>query len=149
MHLTQFTDYSLRVLIYLGVSENDATISEIADRYSISRNHLVKVVHRLGQLEYIHTTRGRNGGLSLKVDPKTITLDKIVKNTEPNSYLIECFDQKNNRCILSSGCKLKSVLVEAERAFLDVLRSYTLEDVLRNKHELQGLLHIDITSLKK
>ncbi len=142
MQLTLYTDYSLRVLIYLGVHHNRlATISEIAAGYGgISRNHLVKVVHNLSIHGYIRTTRGKGGGLMLAREPRAINIGDVVRHTEVNFDVVECFDKERNRCPITPACRLKGALREALSAFMVVLDGYTLADVLANKHELSALL---------
>lgn len=140
MQLTLYTDYALRTLIYLALTNDTATITEIADRYNISRNHLVKVVHNLGKLGYITTTRGRQGGLRLAHAPSKINIGEVVRRTEPNFHLVECFDREKDACAITPGCRLKGVLNEAFHAFTDVLDRYTLEDITRNKKQLRELL---------
>jgi Rrf2 family nitric oxide-sensitive transcriptional repressor len=140
MQLTQYTDYALRTLLYLAVTEENATITEIAERYSISRNHLVKVVHNLGKLGYITTIRGRQGGLRLARAPEHINLGDVVRRTEPNFHLVECFSRDSDRCILTPSCQLKGVLAKAMAAFLAVLDGYTLADLIENRRELERLL---------
>lgn len=131
MQLTQYTDYSLRVLIYLGRhQEKLTTITEIAEFYHISRNHLVKVVHHLGQCGYIETLRGKNGGIRLARAPQDIQLGQLVRDTEPNFNLAECFDKEKNRCVIVRDCKLQGVLHQAKHNFLATLNNYTLADVL-------------------
>lgn len=140
MQLTQYTDYALRTLLYLAVTNENATITEIAERYNISRNHLVKVVHNLGKLGYITTVRGRQGGLRLTRPPESINLGEVVRRTEPNFHLVECFDRVNDQCILTPGCQLKGILAKAFKAFLAVLDEYTLADLISNRKELERLL---------
>lgn len=140
MQLTQYSDYALRTLIYLAVEDDNATISEISDRYKISRNHLVKVVHNLGKLGYIITVRGRHGGLRLALPPEQINIGEVVRRTEPNFNIVECFDGANNTCVITPACRLKGVLAEAYRAFSNTLDQYTLADMTVNKKELQRLL---------
>ncbi|WP_447927797.1 MULTISPECIES: Rrf2 family transcriptional regulator [unclassified Vreelandella] len=143
MQLTQFTDYSIRVLIYLAVKgEERATISEIAETFEISRNHLMKVVQALSQKNYVTAMRGKNGGLWLARDPKTIKMGELVREMEHDMGLVECF-QRGNTCVITPSCQLRSVLGEALAAFLAVLDRYTLSDVLDNRHpELAGLMRI-------
>lgn len=140
MQLTQYTDYALRTLLYLAVTKENATITEIAERYNISRNHLVKVVHNLGKLGYITTIRGRQGGLRLARSPESINLGEVVRRTEPNFHLVECFDLLNDQCILTPGCQLKGVLGKAFKAFMVVLDGYTLADLISNRRELERIL---------
>ena len=130
MHLTRFTDYSLRVLVYLAVKgEERSTIHEIASSFEISRNHLMKVVQDLSHKGYITAIRGKNGGLILKKAPEDIRLGKLVCDTEHDLQLVECFGEKN-ACRITPACQLQPILVEALRAFLAVLDQYTLADLL-------------------
>jgi Rrf2 family nitric oxide-sensitive transcriptional repressor len=130
MRLTSFTDYSLRVLVYLAVSgEEQVTIREISQRYGVSRNHLMKVVQALSQKGYLIALRGKNGGLRLKISPAEINVGTLVREMENDLVLAECLGD-NNQCILTPACKLKFVLSEALNAFFEVLDAYTLEDML-------------------
>jgi Rrf2 family nitric oxide-sensitive transcriptional repressor len=132
MRLTLYTDYSLRVLIYLANREDEnVTITELADFYQISRNHLVKVVHNLGLDGYILTTRGRNGGLKLARPAKEILIGEVVRSTEPDFDLLECFNPATDKCVITKSCSLKSVLFDAQAGFLDVLDKYTLADIAK------------------
>ncbi len=142
MRLTMYTDYSLRVLIFLASkpSTEMSTVQEISDAYQISKNHLTKIVHELGKLELIETTRGRGGGIRLSVDPSSINVGELVRKTEDDFHLVECFDPSKNTCILSKACLLKGVLYEALQAYFAVLDRYTIADFLHNKDELQSLL---------
>ncbi|MEW4211788.1 Rrf2 family transcriptional regulator [Priestia megaterium] len=142
MRLTQYTDYSLRVLLYLGVRDNNklSNIKEIAEAYNISKNHLMKIIHELGKLGLIETIRGRNGGIRLAQLPKDINIGKVVRQTEEDFHIVECFDHEGNFCVISPVCKLKNVLHEAMQAFIKVLDQYTLEDLIQNKDELNLLL---------
>ncbi|MCT8138465.1 Rrf2 family transcriptional regulator [Anaerobacillus sp. CMMVII] len=145
MHLTAFTDYSLRVLLYLGNQPENklSSIKEIAAIYNLSTNHLSKIVFELGKLELIETNRGRNGGIKLKKPANEINIGWVIQQTEENLELVECFNKTNNACILTAACRLKHVLNEALVAYLDVLSSYTLEDLLLNKEELQSIFHLE------
>lgn len=143
MQLTLYADYSLRVLLFLGLQPDRlSTINEIAESYHISRNHLVKVVHNLGQLGYINTTRGRNGGMSLARAPESINIGEVVRKTEVSFDLVECFNMVSNTCPIAPVCALKTALMEAQCAFLKVLDRYTLADVLKNKQDLALLLRV-------
>jgi Rrf2 family nitric oxide-sensitive transcriptional repressor len=137
MQLTLYTDYSLRVLIYLGLRRDRlSTVSEIAESYGISRNHLVKVVHNLASLGFIQSTRGKGGGLSLARAPEHINIGDVVRHTEQNFNIVECFDGKNRACPITAVCRLKGVLSDAASAFMRVLDGYSLADVLKNEHKL-------------
>jgi len=137
MRLTQYTDYSLRVLLYLA-HKNDqmVTISELADFYKISRNHLVKVVHNLGLKGYLHTTRGKNGGLRLARPAHEIVIGDVVRKVEPDFELLECFNTTTDHCVITNACVLKSVLIRARDDFLSTLDLYTVADAVKgmNKH---------------
>lgn len=141
MRLTTFTDYSLRVLIYLSLDEDDlTTISEIADAYNISKNHLMKVVHYLGQQGYIETLRGKSGGIRLAKKPDQINLGALVRATEVNTALVECLSPNASDCCIEPVCGLRGILQRSLRAFYSVLDEYTLADVTRNRDNLRMLL---------
>jgi Rrf2 family nitric oxide-sensitive transcriptional repressor len=143
MQLTLHTDYSIRVLIYLGLNPGRlVTISEISGAYGISRNHLVKVVHGLGKRGYIDTFRGQHGGMKLAHEPDKISLGDVVRQTE-NFNLVECFDEETDTCPITAACVIKGVLEHAQESFLKVLDSYSLADVLKNEKRLSPLLQLD------
>jgi Rrf2 family transcriptional regulator, nitric oxide-sensitive transcriptional repressor len=145
MRLTDYTDYSLRTLMYLGLNrEQLVTIQEIADTYNISKSHLMKVVHQLGVAGLVETVRGRSGGLRLGKEPDQINLGDVVRRTEPDFMMVECFNQAHNNCILSPSCELQGVLRRATAAYLDVLNGVTLADLLRNSKSLRKLVRIDL-----
>lgn len=134
MRLTLHTDYALRTLLYLGGRPSvRVSIRDIAQAYGISENHLVKVVHRLGQEQFITTTRGRGGGLTLGRPAQEIGIGEVVRFTEDDMMLVDCEGRAagNRACILSPSCHLRGVLGEALGAFLAVLDRYTLADLLR------------------
>lgn len=144
MQLTQYTDYSLRVLIYLSLHDGQlATINEIAYNYGISRNHLGKIVYNLATSGYISTTRGKGGGMRLLKAPEKINLGEVVRNTEGQFNLAECFDSTHNTCSITSYCQLKDVFWEARSAFLAVLDRYTLADIIKNKDELRSVFRVE------
>ncbi len=140
MQLTTYTDYGLRVLIYLACTEDGATVAEIAKQYGISRNHLVKVVHRLSQLGYILTERGRFGGIRLANSPEDISLGRVVRDLESTRAIVECFSPKSNTCPIAPVCGLKGVLIQAEAAFQHVLDEHTLADVIVDRKSLSAIL---------
>jgi len=143
MQLTLYTDYSLRVLLYLGLNARRlATITDIAQSYGISRNHLVKVVHNLATQGFINTTRGRGGGITLARAPAKINIGDVVRHTEVNFHLVECFDRERNTCPIAAACFLKSALYEAQQAFVAVLDRYSLADVVDNKDWLRSVLKV-------
>ena len=148
MHLSTFTDYSLRVLIYAAArAPEQVSLTELAEAYHISRNHLIQVVRRLGHLGYLENTRGRGGGIRLGKDPKTIRLSEIVKATEPGFEMAECFQKKGGqRCRLTPICRLRGILGEATQSFLDTLDQYTLADIVTNRAQVLAALGGETTA---
>lgn len=130
MQLTQHSDYSLRVLIFLAVMRDElATIPQIAEAYGISRAHLMKVVQELGQLGLVETVRGRGGGLRLALDPSEIRLGEVLRKTEERLDLVQCLSSQPDRCRIEPACRLKGALKEALEAFIQALNRYTLADI--------------------
>ncbi len=142
MHLTMYTDYALRTLIYLATHPEGGTVGEIAEAYGISRNHLVKVAHNLGKSGYILTVKGRSGGLTLARPAAKIRVGDIVRDMEPNMDLVECFGG-SSKCPISPVCRLRSALGKANKAFMDALDEYTLAAVASNRSDLAALLKND------
>ncbi|MBB6282536.1 nitric oxide-sensing transcriptional repressor NsrR [Geobacillus subterraneus] len=142
MQLTNYTEYALRVLLFLGtLDEGEKTnIKEISTAFSLSEHHLSKIVHELGKLGYIETIRGRNGGIRLAKRPEEIIIGAVVRETEDNLSLVECFAAHGNECVLTPACRLRFALREALEAFLRVLDAYTLADLLENRTSLRTLL---------
>lgn len=131
MQLSKFSDYSIRVLIFLAVNPDRlCTIEEIADNYAISREHLRKIVHNLTTTGIVAGKRGRGGGLKLAMAPEDINIGTVLRQTEESYLLVECFDPDEQSCRLAGACKLAWVLHEALTAFLQVLDRYTLADLL-------------------
>lgn len=146
MHITRYTDYSLRVLIYLAVNKDKlSTINEIAASYDISKNHLMKIVQQLNVQGYVLATRGRNGGIKLNLKPSEINIGSLVREVEDKKKLVECFDD-NNQCVITPSCQLKSIFAEAQEGFFKVLDGYTLDDLLdkNNPKKLGDLLSIQL-----
>ncbi len=138
MHLTSFTDYSLRVLIFVATApEGRTTIAEAARVLAVSENHLVKVVHALGKLGLLHNTRGRGGGLQLAGPPSSIHVGRVLRATECMD-IAECFDPDSNLCGLAGRCRLEGVLHEALDAFYAVLDRYTLQELLAAPAPVSG-----------
>lgn len=136
MHLTRFTDYSLRVLIYLGTHpERTCSIAEIANAYGISQNHLVKVVHGLRREGFVTSVRGRSGGVRLARAEQDINVGDLVRRTEDDLRLVDC-----SRCAIAPGCGLIGALGQALGAFLAVLDGYTLADLVTKRAEIALLL---------
>ena len=145
MRLTRFTDYALRTLMYVGAHEpRQSSIAEIARAYGISETHLVKVVHQLGRLGLIRTTRGRGGGIRLGKLPCEITVGAVIRQTEEDLALVECF--VGGACAITAPCRLRRVLGEALAAFLAVLDRYTLADLLADKAASEIAMLLGLTS---
>lgn len=143
MRLTTHSDYSLRVLMYLGARPDRlATIEEIARAYGISENHLMKVVHRLAQHGFVETVRGRGGGLRLKGEAASIRLGAVVRAVEEDFRLVECFGS-DDLCRITDVCRLKRVLNQALGAFLSSLDGWTLADLVAKPKALVDALAID------
>ena len=133
MRLTQWTDYTLRVLMYCAACEGreqPVTISEVAESYDISRSHLTKIVQQLAAQNLLETSRGRGGGMRLLTPAKDINVGALVRSTETDFTLVECFDVTTNQCRLSSHCRLKGVLWQAMQAYLAELDGVTLADLV-------------------
>ena len=143
MRLTTFTDYSLRVLIYLGMcSDRRAAVGEIAASYGISKNHLMKVILFLADEGYVVTVRGRGGGVQLKLDPGRIRIGDVVRRSEAGSALVECFSPAASECRIESACRLRGAFHKAAQAFYAVLDTYTLADLIENRAAMARLLRI-------
>ena len=138
MQLTSFTDYALRTLIYLASLPKDelTNITEVTDLFGVSRNHMVKVINRLGQLGYVHTVRGKNGGICLLKAPQEITVGGVVRDLEPLD-LVNCSVEF---CHITPACRLKEKLAQAKMAFMAELDGCTIEELLRDNSELLILL---------
>ncbi len=135
MKLTRYTDYALRVLLYLGTRpERVCSISEMSRAYGISQNHLMKVVHDLGKAGFVASARGRLGGIRLARPPGEIGIGSVVRHTEDGFDLADC-----GSCIIAPACGLTGVLREALAAFMTVLDSYTLADLLEKKVDMLSL----------
>lgn len=133
MRLTQWSDYTLRVLMYCAACQDrvqPVTITEIASSHGISRSHLTKIVQELGAQGLLETTRGRGGGIRLLKSANQINLGQVVRQTETDFKMVECFDPALNQCGLSRNCKLKGVLQQATDCYLAVLDAVTLQDLV-------------------
>lgn len=147
MRLSTFTDYSLRVLMFLGIdTDRKATIAQIAASYAISENHLMKVVHQLGRAGYIETVRGKGGGIRLARLPADINLGAVIRQTETDFDLVECF-AANSKCRVQPACRLQSVLSEAVQALFQVFDAYTLADLLDPRAQLAEAIGIELTAI--
>lgn len=133
MQLTIFTDYGLRSLMYLAAHRDRmCSVREIAEYYGISRNHLVKVVHHMGQIGFVDSTKGKGGGIRLVRDPAKFKLGDVVRALEPSMDMVECFNRDTNTCRITGACQLKHYLSEAKGAFISTLDRYTLADTVKN-----------------
>ena len=146
MRLNVQTDYALRQLMYLAVNRGRlCTIREVSGHYGISNNHMIKVAYLIGQAGFVATTRGRSGGLALKMAPEQIVIGDVVRKMEADFAIAECFQSgKNNNCVIAPSCRLKSVLKEAVEAFTTVLDRYTIADLVRGNDGLRELLFREV-----
>ena len=141
MQLTQFSDYGLRMAIYLACHpERWVSVEEISRAYGISRHHLVKVVQTLTDLGVVEARRGRGGGMRLALDPAEINVGWLIRRTEPHFNLVECFDLETNTCPIVPACGLKGALRRAQQAFLGVLDEYSLDQFVTRRADLVLLL---------
>jgi Rrf2 family nitric oxide-sensitive transcriptional repressor len=144
MRLTVYTDYALRLLMYLAIKDDGlATIAEVAESYDISRNHLMKVAHQLGVAGYVATVRGRSGGLKLARPAADINLGDVVRDTEQDMALVPCMSPVDAACAIRPSCLLKRALDKATAAFLSVLDEYSLGDLVKPRHALRNLLEME------
>ena len=146
MRLTRHTDYAFRALIYLGLLEQGklATIGSIATDYGISRNHLMKVIQKLVQNGYVHSVRGKFGGVCLARSLGDVRLGAVARVTEPRERMLDCRDNGNGvSCPLAEDCPLQDAMDEAMNAFFEVLDRYTLEDLLAQPDRLAVLVGMD------
>jgi Rrf2 family nitric oxide-sensitive transcriptional repressor len=144
MRLTVYTDYALRLLMYLAVKDDGlATIAEVAESYDISRNHMMKVAHQLGLAGYVETVRGRTGGLRLARPAGAINLGDVVRHTEQDMALVPCMAPADAACAIRPSCLLKRALGRATAAFMDVLDGYSLGDLVKPRNALRNLLEIE------
>lgn len=134
MQLTRHTDYALRILMYLAANhERLVTVVELANFYNISRNHLVKVVQGMVEHGFLHTTRGKNGGMQLARKSEDISIGKVVRKMENHFNMVECFDSAQGGCTLDGACRLKGLLARATEDFLSSLDTISLADISKPK----------------
>jgi Rrf2 family nitric oxide-sensitive transcriptional repressor len=130
MRLAEYTDYALRVLMYCAAHPDRlVTIAELAERHGVSKNHLMKIVNHLGHQGLLRTTRGRGGGVALLRKPSEIRVGEVVRTSETDLRMVECFDASTNTCLLTPTCRLKRVFDSALRAYLNELDKATLADL--------------------
>lgn len=131
MHLSYFSDYALRVLLYSGGRDRRwCTSEEVATTFGVSRHHIVKVVNALQHQGYLETMRGRGGGFRLARDAASVNIGEVVRRNEPSLAVVECFDRATNTCPLAPACGLKGALRAAADAFFTTLDRYSLADLL-------------------
>ena len=151
MQLTLHADYSLRVLLYLAENpDRYVSTREISEAYAISKNHLVRVVQTLHASGFVEVTEGRRGGVKLARDPAAINLGEVVRKTEPNFRIVECFDLETNTCPIVPACRLHGVLASALDSFFSVLDGYSLADLGKTPRgqSLSKYLHIENAPLR-
>lgn len=142
MRLKKQSDYALRILMFLAThGEGTHTIKDIAQRFEISQNHLMKVVQSLAQLGYLHTVRGKNGGVRLGKPAKEIRIGQVLVQVGEQNELAECFIQTGN-CKIEPGCRLKLALNKANQAFFASLDHYTLADIVDPPGQIIELLNL-------
>lgn len=144
MELSQFTDYSLRALMFLAADrDRRVMVSEIADAYSISRHHLIKVVNRLGKLGYVQTHRGRGGGITLAMAPEAISVGAVIRQTETLAP-VPCLGESEAGCVIAGRCGLQPALARAQDAFLETLDPLTIADVVPSPRRLRHALGLSL-----
>lgn len=144
MRLTVQTDFALRTLMFLGLSEGHQTIEVIARHYGISKNHLMKVAQRLVAEGYVESVRGRGGGLALARPPETLNLGTIVRKFEDVGTFVECFDPVTNQCVATPACGLKHILAGGVAAFMAHLDQYSVADLVADRQLFAEALGIPI-----
>jgi Rrf2 family transcriptional regulator, nitric oxide-sensitive transcriptional repressor len=141
MQLTQFSDYAMRTVLYLGCRPDKlVSVDEISRAFGVSRHHLVRVVQSLTELGLVTAQRGRGGGMRLAKDPSEINVGWLIRRTEPHFHFVECLDPETNTCPIAPACGLKGAISRAQQAFLDVLDEYTLDQFVKRKADLLPLL---------
>lgn len=141
MRLTQYSDLGFRLMMYLTMCNNKlVTIQEVSDRFAISKNHLVKISHQLTKVGLVESVRGRNGGVRLALPPEQINLEMVLRATEDDFDLVECFNPALNQCVISGVCKLNALFDEALEAFLGRLRRVSLAELVGNGKEIESAL---------
>lgn len=149
MRLTTFTNYALRTLMYAAMRDDRLSRSqEIADAFGISRTHINKCVHLLGQWGYLDNVRGRSGGFRLARPANTITVGEVVRKTEDTLELVECFNEQTNACPLMRMCRLSRAFKRALALFMDELDTISIADIVSNKADILPLLELDKDELE-
>lgn len=131
MQLSKFTDYAFRALIYLAENDNRlCTVEELAEKLNASEHHIKKIIHRLAKTEYIISIKGRSGGLKLGLNPEEINLCEVLKVTEDNLNIVECFNKTSGCPLMENGCKFKKIVSDSLKMFMGEFSKYTLKDIL-------------------
>lgn len=147
MYLTRYTDYSLRVLLFVALKDSEiSTIREISESYDISKNHLMKIVQNLTNNGYLIALRGKNGGLRLNGRPEEINIGALMRELEQDHALVECFSHANT-CVITPVCQLKHVLAEALESFFKTMDQYSLADLLPRTRQIQLTELLQISGL--
>lgn len=142
MKLSTFSDYTLRVLMYLAIHRDRlATIPEIATAYEISENHLMKVVHQLARAGTVESVRGKGGGIRLALEPEAVRLGQVIRASETDAPIVECLSEEGGACRIAPACRLSAILVRAFEAMFAALDEYTLADLVRKPGKLELLLN--------
>jgi len=143
MRLTQFSDYALRTVLYLGVHDSRLVpLAEVARAYRVSYHHLVKVGALLVNLGVVQSVRGRGGGFRLALPPAEVNVGWLVRQTEPDFHLVECFDRETDTCPITPVCGLRHALLKAQTVFLETLDQYTLEHLLASPGRQTALIQL-------
>lgn len=140
MQITTFSDYSLRILIYLATHSNRVSTDKVAEAYGISFHHVAKAAQHLVHLGHVDSTRGRFGGIALAKSPQQINIGGLLRQTESGIGLVECLREDGGTCLITPACGLKHVLAEAKEAFFVTLDKYTLADIVQSRSALAALL---------
>ena len=141
MQLTLQSDYTLRILIYISYhQEKIVTIQHIADFYKISAHHLTRIIHKLGELGYITTIRGKGGGFFLAKKPSEINIGELIEEIESHFHIVECFDPSKKSCKILGACLLRPLLAEATQKFIETLKQKTLSDFVTNNSKLKKII---------
>jgi Rrf2 family transcriptional regulator, nitric oxide-sensitive transcriptional repressor len=144
LRLTHFSNYAVRVLMYAAMNHRTpSAVPDIARAYGISYDHLKKAAAELCRLGYLETVRGRSGGVLLAKPSEEICLGEVIRQTEGDVILVECFDAETNTCPLPPACRLRTALQQALAAFFTVLDGYTLADLVRHREQLAPLIGLD------
>ncbi len=143
MRLTHHSNYAMRLLMYCALMDKPVCrIADVADAFGISENHLTKIAQKLSQIGVIETVRGRNGGVSLAKTPEEVNVGEIIRVTEENLILVECFSEETNTCPITAACRFKRILQQGLMAFLSVLDGYTLADLIASPDQLKPLMKL-------